>query len=110
MKVDFERVDLKRWPQAKLYWVNCRIHTQLNTLHTCLKHSSHLFKAWFSGKVGSCFLKVHAASLIHPRKVTSKFMEYRYLYVKVGTESKRLQAVFQIFAHCIKIMYILDTF
>jgi len=49
--------------QAKLSWVNCRIHTQL-------KHALHLFKARFSGKAGSCFLKVRAASLIRPRKVT----------------------------------------
>ena len=32
--------------------------------------NSHLFKAQFSGKAGSCFLKVRAAFLIHPRKVT----------------------------------------
>ena len=47
----------------KQCWVNCTFHTQL-------KHASHLVKARFSGKAGSCFLKVRAASLIRPRKVT----------------------------------------
>ena len=47
----------------KQCWVNCTFHTQL-------KHASHLFKARFSGKAGSCFLKVRAASLIRLRKVT----------------------------------------
>ena len=53
---------------SKLCWVNCRIHT-------CLKHS-HLLKAWFPGKVGSCFLKVHAASLICPCKLTQQNSEH----------------------------------
>ena len=35
-----------------------------------VKAPSHLVKARFSGKAGSCFLKVRAASLIRPRKVT----------------------------------------
>ena len=43
--------------------VNCTVHTQL-------KHASHLFKTPFSGKAGSCFLKVPTASLSRPRKVT----------------------------------------
>ena len=54
--------------QAKMCWVNCRIHT-------CLKHS-HLLKAQFPGKVGSCFLKVHAASLICPCKLTQQNSEH----------------------------------
>ena len=46
--------------------INCRMYTQL-------KHTSHLFKARFSSKAGSCFLTVHVASLIRPRKVTINF-------------------------------------
>ena len=34
----------------KQCWVNCTVHTQL-------KHTSHLFKARFSGKAGSCSFK-----------------------------------------------------
>ena len=44
-----------------------------NVLFTpSLKHSSHLFKAQFSGNAGSCFLKVRAASLVCPHKVTQQ--------------------------------------
>ena len=48
---------------SKLCWINRRIHTHL-------KHPSHLFKGWSSGKMGSCFLKVYTASLIRPHKGT----------------------------------------
>ena len=53
----------------KQCWVNCTLHSQL-------KQASHLFKARFSGKVGSCFLKVRAASLVHPRMVTQVLLDY----------------------------------
>ena len=42
---------------SKLCWVKCRIHTQLT-------HPSHLLKAQFSGKVRSCFVKVHYGIIV----------------------------------------------
>ena len=59
-------------PTTSKIWLIFRIHTQL-------KHSSHLFKAQVSGKAGSCFLKVCAASLIHPHKVTQTQLYNTYL-------------------------------
>ena len=42
----------------------------VKALSHLVKALSHLVKARFSGKARSCFLKVHAASLIRPCKVT----------------------------------------
>ena len=60
----------------KQCWVNCTFHTQLKHAHTWLKHLHTWLKHGSHGMAGSCFLKVRAASLIRPRKVTQVLLKY----------------------------------
>ena len=70
--------------------VNCTFHTQLKHLHTWLKHLHTWLKHGSSGKAGSCFLKVRAASLIRPRKVTQGMLSSQIQQQALGQISKFL--------------------